>query len=538
MGISRDECFARVKNHHVFSIASRKLHQRMSQGGFSGRRQRTRDVASDATDRKKKLTWKLRWDLTGGRQIGAEPESPKPFGCPKSIRLDRSRVVSMQLSGKTEVPRPNSMNHRKKKHTRFSLERRGVCALVPVCLFLLNGCSLADLKRDVETANEVGIFVVDTGISSSDTHTTVVIYSETPSGPTMQVRGPIGPSGQGIFIVPDLNMHRILVYRDVNADGQWTPGESGVLTELIKPRVLNRAEGMTDTDLELIPGLPFELDSSYATSEVSPEDESGVALPYAWGEIADITDSRFTREIGLDLYWRPYETLTTVGAGIFFIEPYDPDRTPVLFVHGAAGAPSNFETLIGSLDPERHQAWVFLYPSGLRLERLSRALAISLSILRAQYEPDRIDIVAHSMGGLVAYRSLQIARKYGEDTGVEHLITISTPWNGHAAVEGGLKYLDTPVPSWIDMRPDSAFMNSILEGPVPDGLRHHLVFGFESSMRIGLDKDNDGTVALESVLDPRAQRRATDLFGLPSGHVDILSSPELSELIRDYLPGD
>jgi hypothetical protein len=128
---------------------------------------------------------------------------------------------------------------------------------------------------------------------------------------------------------------------------------------------------------------------------------------------------------------------------------------------------------------------------------------------------------------------LRAAELTGQPFGVGTLITISTPWNGSAAVKGYLKYLDTPVPSRIDMEPESDFIKSVLEGPVPDGLQHHLVFGFDSSMRIGLVKDNDGTVALESVIVPRAQRRADDVFGLCAGHVGLFSPPELFELIRE-----
>jgi len=99
------------------------------------------------------------------------------------------------------------------------------------------------------------------------------------------------------------------------------------------------------------------------------------------------------------------------------------------------------------------------------------------------------------MGGLVAFRSLQAAELTGQPVGVGTLITISTPWNGSAAVKGGLKYLDTPVPSRIDMEPESDFIKSVLEGPVPDGLQHRLVFGFDFSMRIGLVKDKSNAAS-------------------------------------------
>ncbi|MGC4073824.1 MAG: hypothetical protein QM760_15195 [Nibricoccus sp.] len=62
------------------------------------------------------------------------------------------------------------------------------------------------------------------------------------------------------------------------------------------------------------------------------------------------------------------------GTGIYFLEPYDPDRTPVLLIHGASGSPGDWRSMAPLLDQSKHQLWLFGYPSGLRLDDSSRIL--------------------------------------------------------------------------------------------------------------------------------------------------------------------
>ena len=56
-------------------------------------------------------------------------------------------------------------------------------------------------------------------------------------------------------------------------------------------------------------------------------------------------------------------------ANLNFIQPYDPKRIPVLFVHGLDSTPATFAPMYFKLlqDPEirkNYQFWVFSYPSG------------------------------------------------------------------------------------------------------------------------------------------------------------------------------
>jgi hypothetical protein len=56
-------------------------------------------------------------------------------------------------------------------------------------------------------------------------------------------------------------------------------------------------------------------------------------------------------------------------AGIYMLEPYDPDRIPVILVHGLTSIPQMWLPTISAIesDPElrgRYQFWVFAYPTG------------------------------------------------------------------------------------------------------------------------------------------------------------------------------
>jgi pimeloyl-ACP methyl ester carboxylesterase len=94
--------------------------------------------------------------------------------------------------------------------------------------------------------------------------------------------------------------------------------------------------------------------------------------------------------------------------GLYFLQPYDPDRIPVVFVHGLISTPFDWVKTINGLqaDPEirkHYQFWVFAYPTGN---------PVLYSALRLREELARVDklypkhkdylLVGHSMGGLLS----------------------------------------------------------------------------------------------------------------------------------------
>lgn len=109
--------------------------------------------------------------------------------------------------------------------------------------------------------------------------------------------------------------------------------------------------------------------------------------------------------------FRPKKTINIMG--LYFSEPYDPRKIPVLFTHGLMSGPSTFANLTNRLlvDPvirENYQFWFFGYPSGLAWTIPAGKQRAALAELMQEYNPRRtsremnnIVMVGHSMGGLI-----------------------------------------------------------------------------------------------------------------------------------------
>jgi pimeloyl-ACP methyl ester carboxylesterase len=94
--------------------------------------------------------------------------------------------------------------------------------------------------------------------------------------------------------------------------------------------------------------------------------------------------------------------------GLYFLQPYDPDRIPLVFVHGLISTPFDWVKTINGLqaDPEirkRYQFWVFAYPTGNPVLYSALRLREELARVDKAY-PNHKDyvLVGHSMGGLLS----------------------------------------------------------------------------------------------------------------------------------------
>jgi pimeloyl-ACP methyl ester carboxylesterase len=94
--------------------------------------------------------------------------------------------------------------------------------------------------------------------------------------------------------------------------------------------------------------------------------------------------------------------------GLYRIQPYDPDRIPLIFVHGLISTPRMWRNVINELeaDPElrrRYQCWVFAYPTGNPPLYSALRLREELEKVQQRY-PDSKDmvLVGHSMGGILS----------------------------------------------------------------------------------------------------------------------------------------
>jgi len=104
----------------------------------------------------------------------------------------------------------------------------------------------------------------------------------------------------------------------------------------------------------------------------------------------------------------------TPNAGLFQFQLYDPNRIPVILVHGLFSRPEAWTQVLNGLmaDPQirkRYQFWFFFYPTGLPIWQSSMLLRRDLDRYHAELEKDgrqpnlhRIILVGHSMGGLIS----------------------------------------------------------------------------------------------------------------------------------------
>ena len=95
-------------------------------------------------------------------------------------------------------------------------------------------------------------------------------------------------------------------------------------------------------------------------------------------------------------------------AGLYMLEPYDPDKIPLVFIHGLLSIPQMWLPTIYAIqsDPElrgRFQFWVFAYPTGDPILLSALRLRESLARVYQLYPRTKgMILVGHSMGGLLA----------------------------------------------------------------------------------------------------------------------------------------
>ena len=225
------------------------------------------------------------------------------------------------------------------------------------------------------------------------------------------------------------------------------------------------------------------------------------------GVVSSLDEKRFDRGTASDGVWSPRRFMARSSPGIYFLEAYDPQRIPVLFVHGYGGSPRDFSSLIADLDTTRFQAWVYSYPSGLRLPVLTEHLQWSLSQLRARLAFDCVSIVAHSMGGLVARGFIQRNALTLQPQCIPLFVSISTPWQGSRAA----RWAPDLVSTWSDLANGSQYLRTLFAMPFPESTRYFLVF-----------TSDDRTVPVDSQLGSFAPQEAAQVIGYDATHVGVL----------------
>jgi hypothetical protein len=94
--------------------------------------------------------------------------------------------------------------------------------------------------------------------------------------------------------------------------------------------------------------------------------------------------------------------------GLYMLQPYDPDKIPLIFVHGLISTARMWRNVINEIEQDptlrgRYQCWVFAYPTGNPPAYSALRLREELAKVKHHYPNARDSVlVGHSMGGILS----------------------------------------------------------------------------------------------------------------------------------------
>ncbi|MEX2122134.1 MAG: hypothetical protein WD847_21320 [Pirellulales bacterium] len=255
--------------------------------------------------------------------------------------------------------------------------------------------------------------------------------------------------------------------------------------------------------------------------------------------------------------------------GLKFPGELSEERPLAVLVHGLDSGRACWQDLGALLGGRGYQVAYLNYPNDQAVSESGKLLAMEMEALRREHPDLRVDMITHSMGGLVARSYIEGAEYQG---GVRKLILLAPPNQGAAWArcsffsEGFEQYsLSKREPNWHwtwaitdglgeagrDLRPGSQFLTELNARPRREGVEYTVIYGNRSCgwrhtgdalertagwlpdwrwttrlagrMRRGADSlrsragDSDGLVALESA----RLAGVGDLVLVPADHTTI-----------------
>jgi pimeloyl-ACP methyl ester carboxylesterase len=421
-------------------------------------------------------------------------------------------------------------------------------SFAPRCLaagtVLLAGCIFQDV-REQQALIDATCVIAGNAASSGGGDKPVVVVLLRPAGESAPGRKfliadhfVLEAEGRWAFAAPPGD-YRLAAFEDSNRDLRYQPGEPFLGVDAAGPIKCGVGTRARDIALRVQASSADAPQAEVDITALQARDVHGqmrrtLGQLTAAGELARLADARFVHDVAQNGLWRPFDFVASSYAGIYFLEPDDPRKTPVLFVHGMQGTPASFEALASTLDRSRFQPWFYYYPSGVHLHEIADHLQQTVAKVTRRHPHDRIIVVAHSMGGLVSRGFLLRHASNAGAARVPLFISISTPWDGHKAAELGVKHAPAVVRVWEDMAPGSRYLKEVFEQPLAGGTAHHLLYTHKRGLAESAESD-DGAVTVGSQLRPAARSAATKVYGFENTHVGVLSSAEVSALVNRLL---
>jgi len=406
----------------------------------------------------------------------------------------------------------------------------------PLLIITLAGCSNFDkLHDDLAEIKQSAITIKVTVNSAKDNHSPVIIVAFEDKLGANVLGGKLMPKPETLTYKIVKQEQYLFAFQDVNKNLGFDENEPYAWFSQGRPLVLTESEDIYELTVELLSRNENHLEPPKAFKKLdSIEKLSFSELDLNFGKVSLIDDPLLSTNHALKGLWQPLDFIKDGGVGIHFLSEYDPNKIPILFVHGINGAPDNFKSLISKLDADKYQAWVYSYPSGLSLNMVATGLYSFLATLNHQNSFEQLHIVAHSMGGLVSRGYINLCIENNSCQYLRSFTSISTPWAGHDAAALGVKYAPEVVPVWYDMSPGSDYISGLFVSQFPQNIKHTLFFSVKSTSMLSIENTDD-VVSVASQLRYEAQNQATLIYGFDEGHMSILNNNSLSEKLAKIL---
>ncbi len=103
----------------------------------------------------------------------------------------------------------------------------------------------------------------------------------------------------------------------------------------------------------------------------------------------------------------------TEETGLYFLQPYDPKKIPIVMVHGLVSSPDAYRDILNDLSPEpwfreHYQVWLYNYPTGtpwlynsMRFRQIMNEAGDYVRARGDDHTLRKMVILSHSMGGLL-----------------------------------------------------------------------------------------------------------------------------------------
>jgi pimeloyl-ACP methyl ester carboxylesterase len=185
--------------------------------------------------------------------------------------------------------------------------------------------------------------------------------------------------------------------------------------------------------------------------------------------------------------------------GISIPERIDPNRPLVVLIHGLDADRNDCIPMGTLLRNAGYQVAYFSYPGDQPIEDSAAMCARSFELLHDRFPKIRVNVVCHSMGGLVAREYIEGPQYVG---GVDRLIMVGTPNHGsnwahmRTALSVQEHYYLRADPDWAwtwlitegmgeagdDLLPGSDFLKQLNDRPRRDGVKYTIVSGNKSGV--------------------------------------------------------